>query len=115
MASYLTPLVTTAILRELVGRGWWVTEAERTPTGLLIGFDFMPSVRPNWLKAFEVVGLQCTPDGIERAVNRWREDVLRRLATREQLSATVRRLLAEHGPDAVRAAMAGPPQFVRAA
>ena len=115
MTPYLSTTQVSEICRELVRRGWWVTDAERTQTGLLIGFDFMPRVRPNWLKAFEPIGLQCTPDGIERLVNAWREDVLIRLKSGDQLSATVRRLLAEHGRDAVHAAMFGAPFFVKAA
>lgn len=106
-APFLSQQQTTAILVELVRRGWWVTDAERTPTGLIVGFDFLPRVRPNWLKAFEVNGLQCTPDGIERVVEAWRADVLRRLHGNYALTDTVRRLVAEHGPEAVTAAMTG--------
>ena len=92
--------------RELVRRGWWITQAEPTARGLIIGFDFMPRVRPNWLKAFEVGPQDASPEGVERIVEAWRGDVLRRLDACE-LSQTVRRLLDEHGAEAVRLAMTG--------
>ncbi len=104
--SYLHGHDLTDLCRQLVGRGWWITEAEMTEEGAIIGFDFMPRVRPNWLKAFEVKGAECGIDGIERQVEAWRADVLQRLEACD-LSPTVRRLLAEHGVDAVRAAMTG--------
>lgn len=92
------------LCRELVQRGWWVTAAEKTNDGVIVGFNFMPHVPLCWLKAFEVPFEEATPDGIERHIEAWRERVLGTLEKGE-VSATVRHLIAEHGREKVTEAM----------
>lgn len=95
-----------ALCRELVRRGWWVTAAEKCNETVLIGFNFMPHAVPAWLKAFEVPHAQATPEGVEAAIEAWKATV-RRALENGGASKTVRQMVAEHGPDAVKEAMDG--------
>lgn len=92
--------------RALEAKGFRVTAVVPEPeTGrLLIGFNFMPHrVAPSWLKAFEV-GVDATPEDVERQVEVWRARVRDDLA-RAHPSSTVRELIAAHGRQAVIQAM----------
>lgn len=100
----MTPDI-ASVCRELVRRGWWVNAAEKTDTTLLIGFNFMPHAQPAWLKAFEVPHEEATPDGVERAIEAWKETV-RHALRNGGASETVRRMVAEHGLARVQEAMA---------
>lgn len=93
-----------ALCKELVRRGWFVTEAELMQDSVIVGFNFLPRHDPNWLKAFRLPFKDATPDAFEREIDLWRADVLRRLDDCE-LTPVLRRLLAEHGADKVREAM----------
>lgn len=95
-----------ALCRELVRRGWWVTAAEKCPESVLIGFNFMPHGHPSWLKAFEVPDRQATADGVEIHIRTWMAGV-RWDVENGTPSETVRKMIAEHGPEAVREAMSG--------
>jgi hypothetical protein len=93
------------LCRRLVDRGWWVTAAEKCPETVIVGFNFMPHAVPAWLKAFEVPHAEATVEGLEQVISAWQADVLERLEF-GTASATVREMLAEHGANAVREAMA---------
>lgn len=93
-----------SLCRELVRRGWWVTAAENCPETVIIGFNFMPGRAPAWLKAFELAHEDATVEGVEAAVEAWKETVRHRLEN-GIASETVRRMLAEHGPGAVQEVM----------
>lgn len=104
-----TPVILTrgsllGLCRELVARGWWVTAAERERDALLIGFDFLPHRAPSWRKAFEVPWSEADIEGVERHVEGWKAKVRRDLAD-GSASPLVRQMVAEHGPEVVRAAM----------
>lgn len=95
-----------SLCRTLVERGWWVTAAERTPDTVIIGFNFMPRGHPSWLKAFEAPHADATVEGIEARIEVWKARV-RFTLENGAASETVRKMVAEHGPDAVREAMDG--------
>lgn len=92
------------LARELVQRGWMVTAAEANLLTLIVGFNFMPNRAPSWLKAFEVPLAEVSVEAFERRIEAWKHKVRDELA-RGKSSETVRRQLAEHGPDAVKEAM----------
>ena len=94
------------LCRRLVERGWWVTAAEKTEAAVLIGFNFMPNGHPSWLKAFEVPHHLATPEGVETMIRTWMAGVMWDLENGTP-SETVRKMVAEHGPDRVRKAMNG--------
>lgn len=94
-----------ALCRELVRRGWWVTAAERTGAGVIVGFNFLPERgAPSWLKAFEVPDHLADVRGVEVMIRTWMDGVLWDLENGTP-SETVRRMVAEHGPQVVREAM----------
>lgn len=98
------------VAEELVKRGWFVTafepvvNTERSAGSLIVGVNFMPQRRPSWLKAFELPISAATPDLFEKAIEVWKRRVRHDLR-HGRASHTVRRMLAEHGPEAVREAM----------
>lgn len=94
------------IVRELLTRGWRVMSARPLGDRVLIGVEFMGGRAPTWLKAFEVPAVAATPDAVEADIVRWQMKVLRELAEGRS-SPLVRRMIAEHGQDAVVAAMTG--------
>jgi hypothetical protein len=89
---------------ELIRRGWFVTAIETGARTALIGFNFLPNRRPSWLKAFEVPLDELTVGAVERRIEDWKASVRHGLAL-GRTSWTVRRMLAEHGPDRVEEAM----------
>lgn len=94
------------LCRALVSRGWWVTAAEWTPETVIIGFNFMPQKHPSWLKAFEVPHADATVGGVEAAIETWKAGV-RHALQNGGASETVRKMIAEHGTQAVGEAMHG--------
>ena len=103
-----------SLCRALVARGWHVTAAERCPETVLIGFNFMPRRAPAWLKAFELPHRHADVRGVEIHVETWKAGVRHDLELGHP-SALVRQMVAEHGPEAVKAAMAPGAAYVRAA
>ena len=101
----LGPGALESLCRVLVQRGWWVTAAERTPETVIIGFNFLPNRAPTWLKAFEVPHRHADVRGVEVMIETWKAGVRHDLES-GHTSAVVRQMLAEHGVQAVREAMA---------
>lgn len=83
-----------------------MTAAERTASGVIVGFSLLPpGLSPTWLKAVEAMTLD--PDAVERALETWQGHCVRSLVAGEP-SPIVRRMVAEHGRDAVMAALGVP-------
>lgn len=94
-----------ALMRELHARGYPATNAKGEGATLLITFDLMPGRCPAWLKAVEVHSTARFPaDLVGLELGRWQMSVLAAIAEGRP-SSIVRRMIAEHGHEAVIAAM----------
>jgi hypothetical protein len=88
----------------LLLRGWRVVSAREVGGMAVVGLEFMGGRAPTWLKAFEVPIRDATPAAVEAQIFQWQGKVLRDLAEGRP-SPLVRRMIAEHGQDAVIGAM----------
>jgi hypothetical protein len=95
------------IVQELIHRGWRVTNAHDHGDKVSVAFELMNGVDPTWHKAVEVPAREASPNEVERVMRAWQAKV--RLDIRlGRPSPVIRRMIAEHGQDAVDRALNSP-------